>query len=83
MYNSDEGEEAAHSRAQELTPRSSGPHSCAGRAQCPAWLVRTDHGAHVGRCNIDVQGLIEEAHQFVTCSLVDRQPVHAVPPMLE
>ena len=41
----------------------------AERSPLPAWRVQTDHGAHVGRCIIGVQGLIEEAHEFVTRSL--------------
>ena len=52
--------------------RYSQAHSGAGRAQCPAWRVQIDHGVHVDRCIIGVQGLIGEAHQLVTHSLVAR-----------
>ena len=72
-------EAAAHT--SQTGARYSQVHSGTGRVQCPAWRVQTDHGAHVGQCIIGVQGLIEEAHQSVTHSLVDAPPVQ--PPMLE
>ena len=55
--------------------RYSQAQSGTGRAQCPAWRILADHGAHVDWCVIGVQGLVKEAHQFVADSLVDRQPV--------
>ena len=55
--------------------RYSQAHSGTGRAQCPAWHILADHGAHVDWCIIGVQGLVKEAHQFVADSLVDQQPV--------
>ena len=44
--------------------RYSQEHSGTGRAQCPAWRILADHGAHVDWCVIGVQGLVKEAHQF-------------------
>ena len=55
--------------------RYSQAHSATGRAQCPARRILADHGAHVDWCVIGVQGLVNEAHQFVADSLVNRQPV--------
>ena len=70
--------EARTARTSETGARYSQAHDGAGRAKCPAWRVHSDHEPHVGRCMIGVQGLIEKAHQFVTHSLVDRQPVQCL-----
>ena len=64
--------EAAVCRSQ-MGARCSQAHSGTGRAQCPAWSILADHGAHVDWCVIGAQGLVKEAHQFVADSLVDRQ----------
>ena len=48
----------------------------AERSALPACVyILADHGTRVGWRVIGVQGLVKEAHQFVTGSLVDRQPV--------
>ena len=69
--------EAAVGTSQTFA-RYSQAHSVTRRAQCPAWHILADHGAHVDWCVISVQGLVKEAHKFVADSSVDRQPVQCL-----
>ena len=86
MSNRDGGEEAAHSRKQEPTLRSSGLHKPGGcevqpmqshivalaeRSALPGRML-ADHAAHVDRCVTSLQGPVKEVHQCVADSLVDR-----------